>query len=316
MNSDYPQISVVAPAYRCSECLAELYRRLRVTLEAHGLSFEIIFVNDCSPDCDWEIIQDLARADKRVKGINLARNFGQHRAILAGVDHAAGEWTVVMDCDLQDQPEEIPKLYAKVRDEGCDIVFGRRIERKDSALKVLMSRLFNLLYNFLSDIRIDPTICNFSIAGRKVMDTYRRLRECNRSHGLTLLWCGFKVGYVDVDHAERFAGKTTYTLARSITLAIESITAQSNKPLRMSIRAGFIMSGLSFLYAIYRIIRYMIWGVQVSGWTTVIVSIYFIGGLLMANLGVIGLYLGKVFDETKGRPIYVAKDKVNFEPPG
>lgn len=313
MKSALPHISVVTPAYRCAGCLPELYRRLRSTLEQIDPNFELIIVNDCSPDNDWEIIQELARADRRVKGINFARNFGQHHAITAGIDYATGDWVVVMDCDLQDQPEEILKLYKKVTQEGFDVIIAQRIARKDGFFKILASLAFNILYNFLSSIRIDPTICNFSISSREVMNQYRRLREGSRSHILTLLWCGFKVGYIGIDHAERFAGSTTYTLSRSIHLAIESITSQSNKPLRISIRAGFLMSALSFLFAVYLIVCKLIWAVPLSGWTSTIVSIYFVGGLLMVNLGVVGLYLGKVFDETKGRPIYIVRDTMNFE---
>jgi len=308
-----PHISVVTPAYRCAECLPELYNRLKRTLEKINPNFELIIVNDCSPDNDWEIIQKLALADRRVKGINFARNFGQHHAITAGIDYATGDWVVVMDCDLQDQPEELTKLYNKATEERFDVVIARRSNRTDSTYKIFASRAFNILYNFLSSIRIDPTICNFSISSLKVMNQYRRLREGSRSHILTLLWCGFKTGYVSVDHADRFAGKTTYNLRRSIHLAIESITSQSNKPLRMSIKAGFLISGLSFLFAIYLISRKLFWDVPLGGWTSTIVSIYFVGGLLMANLGVVGLYLGKVFDETKGRPIYIVRETLNME---
>lgn len=313
MNPDNPHISIIAPAYRCAECIPELCRRLKLALARINPNFEIILVNDSSPDRDWAVIQEEARADRRVKGINFSRNFGQHHAITAGIDHATGDWIVVMDCDLQDQPEEIEKLYRKAIDENNDIVFARRVERKDTLMKRLMSRSFNLLYNFLSNTRIDPTTGNFSISARRVMDNYRRLRESSRSHGLTLLWCGFKVGYADVDHAERFAGKTTYNLRRSVHLAIESISSQSNKPLRMSINFGFLMSGFSFLFALSIVFRKLMWNIPVSGWASMIVSLYFIGGLLMANMGVIGLYLGKVFDETKNRPIYIVRETLNFE---
>lgn len=312
MKPDRPHISVVIPCYRCAECLEELYRQLKAALEPISPVFEIVMVNDASPSYDWDVIQKLTEADLRVKGVNLSRNFGQHHAITAGIDFATGDWVIVMDGDLQDQPHEIPKLYAKAR-EGYDVVFARRVERKDTFLKVFMSRSFSLVYNFLSNVRIDPTIGNFSISARKVMDNFRRVRESSRAFGLTLLWCGFKTAYVDVDHGPRYAGKTSYNLRRSIHLAIESISSQSNKPLRISINAGFFMSALSFLIALVIVLRKLIWGIPVSGWASTIVSLYFIGGLLMANLGIIGLYLGKVFDETKGRPIYIVRDVLNIE---
>jgi polyisoprenyl-phosphate glycosyltransferase len=167
--------------------------------------------------------------------------------------------------------------------------------------------------NTLVDVRVTPGISNFSIFSRRVAENYRRLREGSRAHGLTLLWCGFKVGYVDAVHATRFAGKTTYNLRRSVWLAIESITSQSNKPLRLSIRLGFALAALAMGLAGYLAVRRLFLGVSVSGWTSTIVSLYFLGGLLIANMGIVGLYLGKVFDETKRRPIYIVSDTLNVE---
>lgn len=313
MNERPPHVSVVAPAYRCSECIPDLCRRLTAVLETIDSNFEIVIVNDASPDRDWEIIQELARADRRIKGINLSRNFGQHHAITAGVDHATGDWIVVMDCDLQDQPEEIVKLYRAATVEGNDVVFARRTRRKDSFVKILASRCFNVVLNTLVDQPITSGISNFSIFSRRVADSYRRLREGSRSHGLTLLWCGYKVGYVDAVHATRFAGKTTYNLRRSVWLAIESITSQSNRPLHMSIRFGFAMAALALGFACYFAVRSLFLGVAVSGWTSTIVSLYLLGGLMIANMGVVGLYLGKVFNETKRRPIYIVSDTLNIE---
>lgn len=313
METRPPHISIVAPAYRCSECIPVLCQRLTTVLESIDPNFEIVIVNDASPDRDWEVIQELARADRRIKGINFSRNFGQHHAITAGVDHASGDWIVVMDCDLQDQPEEIVKLYRAATEEGNDVVFALRKDRQDSRLKILASRSFGIVLNSLSELPINPRISNFSIFSRRVANSYRRLREGSRSHGLTLLWCGFKAGYVETEHAPRFAGKTTYNLRRSVKLAIESITSNSNKPLRMSIRFGFAMAALAMGFAGYFAMRKLFFDASVSGWTSMIVSLYFIGGLLIANLGIVGLYLGKVFDETKRRPIYIISDTLNVD---
>jgi glycosyltransferase involved in cell wall biosynthesis len=313
MNEGPPHISVVTPAYRCAECIPELCRRLATVLDGIDPNYEIVIVNDASPDRDWEIVQELARADRRIKGINFSRNFGQHHAVTAGVDHASGDWVVVMDCDLQDQPEEIIKLYRAATVEGYDVVFGRRENRKDSLLKVLASRSFYLVLNVLADLRVNPGISNFSIFSRRVADNYRRLRDSNRAHGLTLLWCGFKTGYVDVVHAARFAGRTTYNLRRSVRLAVDAITSQSNRPLRLSIQFGFVMAALAIGFACYLAVRKFLFGTSVSGWTSLIVSLYFLGGLLITNMGIVGLYLGKVFDETKRRPIYIVSDTLNVE---
>ena len=180
-------LSVVAPCYGCAACIPELVRRLHASLRTLTESYEIVLVNDASPENDWEMISAAAREDGRVKGVDLSRNFGQHHAITAGVDFAAGDWVVVMDADLQDQPEEIPKLYAFANENGFDIVFGRRADRHDGFFKKTCSRMFHTVLGRLSDVRVDPAIANFSIASRLVMDAYRSLRESSRSHGLDFI---------------------------------------------------------------------------------------------------------------------------------
>jgi polyisoprenyl-phosphate glycosyltransferase len=311
MSESNVHISVVVPLYRCSECIPELHRRLTESLSKLTSDFEIILVNDASPDSDWEIVCGLADEDKRVKGVNLARNFGQHFAITAGLDVADGDWVVVMDGDLQDRPEEIETLYRKAQ-EGDDIVFGMMDERQDRFLKKLASRAFGVVYNFLSEVKIRPAISNFSISSRQVIENYRRVRERSRSFALIIIWLGFKIGYATVQHSARHAGTTTYTLRKSVNFAIDSLTSQSSRPLRLSMVFGFGISALSALFGIYLIARQLIIGIPVLGWASVMVSIYFIGGLLFANLGVIGIYLGKVFDEAKGRPLYIVRETRNF----
>lgn len=300
-------ISVVTPVYGCSTSLEKLYARLVTTLTQITENFEIIMVNDASPDNAWENIKELAQKDSRIKGINFSRNFGQHRAITAGLDHANGDWVVVMDCDLQDKPEEIAKLYNKVQ-EGYDIVFGKRIQRKDSYFKQLGSKLFYKVYDYFTESKIDNTVANFSIVSSKVIRKLKTLREQNRSYPLFVNWVGFKRTNINVEHAKREEGKSSYTLKKLIDLAIDSIVSQSNKPLRLSIKFGFILSVLSLLYAMFLIIRYFIQGTPVEGWTSVMVSIYFIGGLLFANMGMLGLYIGKIFDEAKNRPLYIIEE--------
>ena len=300
-------ISVVVPVYGCCESLHNLYERLTKTILTITKNFEIILVNDASPDNSWQVITELATNNSRVKGINLSRNFGQHYAITAGLDFADGDWVVVMDCDLQDKPEEIIKLYKKAQ-EGFDAVFGRRSERKDNFLKRLSSKAFYKVYDYFTESKIDNTVANFSIISNKVVKNLRLLRENNRSYPLFVNWIGFKRSDIDIEHAERFEGKSSYTLKKLIDLAIDSIISQSNKPLKLSIKFGFFISFASLIYALLLIIRYFIYSIPVEGWTSVMVSIYFIGGLLFANLGVLGLYIGKIFDETKNRPLYTIQE--------
>ncbi len=302
-----PYISVVTPVYGCGRALPELYKRLVKTLTPITENFDIIMINDQSPDEAWNIISQLANKDPRVKGINLSRNFGQHRAITAGLDYADGEWVVVMDCDLQDQPEEIVKLYNKAQ-EGYDVVFGRRVERKDTFFKKLSSKLFNKVFTFISGMKTDSAIANFSIVSHKVIENFRKMKEQNRGYAPFVSWLGFKRAEIDIAHAPRAYGKSSYSLRKLVSFAVDSIVAHSNKPLRLSIEVGFLMTFLSILYAIWLIIKYFIYGVPVQGWTSVMVSIYFIGGLLFANLGILGLYIGKIFNETKNRPLYVVSE--------
>ena len=306
------EISVVAPVYKCRECVPELHRQLVAALEPLVPSFEIVLVNDGCPADSWSAIQSVAAADARVKAINLSRNFGQHYAIAAGLHRSSGNWVVVMDCDLQDRPAEIPNLYRKAQ-EGYDIVYARREERRDARFKRALSRGFSMLYNLLSDIRIDPRVANFSIAARPVIDSYCKLKELNRSYHLNLRWLGYRSAYLPVEHASRFAGASAYNLRRGFGLAIESIASQPNKPLVLSIRAGFLMAGSALLVALFYIVEYLRHGITVSGFTSLIVSVYFIGGLILANMGVLGLYLGKVFNEVKERPLYIVKETINFD---
>jgi dolichol-phosphate mannosyltransferase len=305
------QISVVIPVYRAEGCLNELYRRLKVTLEGLTEDFEIILVEDCGGDGSWGIIKGLAAADRRIIGIQFSRNFGQHYGITAGLDVCRGEWVVVMDCDLQDRPEEIPRLYAKAQ-EGFDVVYARRVERRDSWLKRLSSRAFFAVFDYLTEQHSDPAIANFGIYSCKVIDNYRRMRESVRAFPLFIRWLSFPSTSIDVEHAPRYSGRSSYTFRKLLHLAINAIVAQSNRPLRLSIKFGFFMAFCSFLVGCYYLLRYVLYGIPVAGWTSVIVSIYFLAGLFFVNTGFIGLYIGRIYDETKGRPLYVVREQVNL----
>ena len=178
----------------------------------------------------------------------------------------------------------------------------------------MLSASFSLFYNLLSDISIRPGSCNFSIASRLAIDGYCQLKELNRSYHLLLRWLGFRFTYLEVEHSDRFSGVSAYNLRRGFLLAVESITSQSNRPLILAIRAGFLMSASAVCVGLYYVIRYFTDGIGVAGWASVIVSLYFIGGLLLANMGILGLYLGKVFNEVKQRPLYLIRELVNFAP--
>ena len=297
-------ISVVTPVYKCAECLDELYTRLIASLRSITNNFEIIMVDDGSPDNAWQIITSIATRDKRVKGIKLSRNFGQHYAITAGLDFAKGRWVVVMDADLQDQPEEIVKLYNKAQ-EGYDIVVGKRVERKDTFIKKITSKLFFTIYSYLTDTNIDGSISNFGIYSHKVINSLKSFKEHTRSFGLFAIWVGFKRIEIAIDHSNRKKGKSSYSIKKLFTLALDSIISHSDKPLKLFLTSGFVLSFLSFLYAIFLVIQFYIFSIPVTGWTSLMVSIYFLGGIIIACMGIIGLYLNKIYDEAKNRPLYI-----------
>lgn len=304
------KISVVIPVYRGEYFLWELYERLVGSLSQITNDFEIILVNDHSPQNDWDIIKEICEKDKRVKGINLSKNFGQHRAISAGLDYATGDWVVVMDCDLQDQPEEIIKLYNKAQ-QGYDIVFGRRYQRKDNLMKKLGSKLFYKMFNCFTNSHFDNTIANFSISKKIVIDNLKRYNEQTKFFPVFATSLGFKLGFQDIEHSKREEGKSSYNFKKLLMLALNIIISHSNKPLWFSIFLGSFISVISFVITLYVLIKFIFWGIAVKGWTSIMLSIWFLGGITFAFLGIIGLYLGKIYNETKARPIYIVKEILN-----
>ena len=303
-----PVVSVVIPVYKAEGCLSELYRRLVASLEVISTNFEIILVEDCGGDQSWEIIAELSRSDSRVKGIQFSRNFGQHYGITAGIDYSSGEWVVVMDCDLQDRPEEIPRLYNKAL-EGHDIVLARRGKRKHSLHKRFTSWLFYQLFRYLSGMNYDGEVGNFRIMSRPVVDNFKVMREQTRFFGGLMEWLGFPTTSISVEHAERYAGDSTYKLRKLCKLATEAVIAYSDKPLRLAVTIGFLMSALAFLYGLFIVFKVLFWGTPVLGWGSIMASIYFTSGITIGILGIIGIYLGKTFDEAKKRPLYVVRRK-------
>ena len=303
-------ISVVIPVYGCRAAIPELHRRLCESLEKISKAFEIILVDDYCPQNSWEEIQKVCEKDKRVIGIHMARNFGQIRAITAGLDKSRGDWVVIMDCDLQDRPETIPELYQKAQ-EGYDVVFARREGRKDSAITKFLSKCFYKVYDYFTDGTFDSSICNFSISKRKVIDYYCRMREQNRAYTMFIRWLGFKQTAIDMPADERFEGKSSYNLKRKLKMAFEIITSQSNKPLLFSVKLGFVSAFLALIYIIYLVFREIILGDVLVGWTSIVASIYLMGGIILCAIGVVGIYVGNIFNGAKNRPLYVIDECLN-----
>lgn len=305
------EVSVVIPIYDCEECLSELCIRLHKTLALLNKSYEIILVNDGSDDLSWEMMRRLAKMYTHVKGIRLSKNFGQHYAITAGIEATRGDWIVVMDCDLQDPPEEIIKLYRTAK-KGYDIVFTERKNRHDPFIKKILSICFNTIFELLTGVKSNSAVGNFSICSRQVIESFQKLKEQNRSYLQALRWMGFKHITIPIAHAQRYQGKSAYNFMKSFTYGIDSITAYTNRPLTLSIQFGFIISLVSFLIGVLLIIRHYYMKVSIIGWTSLVVTIFFSTGLIIADLGIIGTYIGKIFNETKKRPLYIIRETIGF----
>ena len=303
-------ISVVIPVYGCREAVPELYKRLVSTLEEMNKSFEIIMVDDMCPQKSWIEIEKICEQDNRVVGIRLSRNFGQMRAITAGLEKSVGDLVVVMDCDLQDRPEYLPRFLEKI-EEGYDIVYSKRKERKDTFIVKALSRAFYAVYNKLSDMKYDFEVGNYSMAKRKVVDSFLRMGEQNRDYIMFLMWLGYNDTTIDIESDERFAGKSSYTFDKKVKLAVSLITAQSDKPLVLSVKLGFFISFMAIVYLIYLLVRYFAIGDLDVGWPSTIAAVYLMGGLLLSALGIVGIYVGNIFSESKGRPIYVIDNILN-----
>lgn len=303
-------LSVVSPVYRAENIIDELYNEIVANVSVLTDDFEIILVEDGSPDNSWAKIVDICKADKRVKGIRLSRNFGQHYAITAGLQKSSGDWIVVMDCDLQDRPDQIHKLMYKAK-QGFDIVFAQRVKREDKFFKKWFSKWFYRTFSYLTDTEQDSSIANFGIYSKQVVQAILEMKDQVRFFPTMSNWVGFNKTTEEVKHSARAEGKSSYTFVKLLNLAFDNIISFSDKPLWLVIRFGFLISFFSFLFGIYFILKYFIYSIQVVGYTSLIVSVWFLSGILLFTLGLIGVYLGKTFDQGKGRPIYIIQEILN-----
>lgn len=310
MTEKKPHISIVSPVYMGEKMVSELVRRIKESVETITENFDIILVNDASPDASWEAIEQACANDKRVKGINLSRNFGQHYAITAGLNYAQGDWVVVMDCDLQDRPEEIPNLYKKAQ-EGWESVFAQRKERKDSFLKRFFSRFFYMLFSYLTDTKQDPTVANFGLYHSKVIKSVLQMKDQIRFFPTMIQWVGYKKYYLPVQHEQRSEGKSTYNLKSLLNLAINSVLAFSDKPLRIIVKLGFFITVFSLLVSVLYFSMYIMGSIEMLGFTSLILSVWLLSGMIIFIVGFTGLYIGKIFEKVKQRPHYIVSEKIN-----
>lgn len=303
-------LSIISPVYKAQGIIPELVRRIRASVEPITEAYEIILVEDGSPDNSWEEMSLESQKDERIVSVKLSRNFGQHYAITAGLDLAKGEWVVVMDCDLQDRPEEIGKLL-QVAQQGSSIVLARRTVRTDGFLKKLSSKSFYAVLSYLTGVKQDPAVANFGIYHSTVVKAICQLREPIRYFPTMVRWVGFTKTYLNIEHGERFSGSTSYNWHKLLQLAVDIILANSDKPIRLIVKAGFMISLASFVFGLVSIWRYVSGLIVVPGYTSLLLSVWFLGGLLMSVLGIIGLYVGKIFEGVKSRPVYVIEKIIN-----
>ena len=301
--NDAPSISVVVPVYCCAAGIDSLCARLKDSVSAFAKRYEVILVDDRSPDNAWAVIANIQARYPEVKGIRLSRNFGQHIAISAGLAAARGDYAVVMDCDLQDPPEKIPELYAKLK-EGYDLVLARRSERSHSFFRVLAAKAYFGLISRLTEESVDGSYGTFSILSRKVIDGFLQFGERERHYLFILRWLGFKIGRIDYEQQGRTIGRSSYSLRRLLRHAADGIFFQATVLLRFIITTGLLFAALGITLAVFLVYRYFAHG-SLEGWTSVVVLILICTGVLLSSLGVVGLYIGKIFDQAKARPLYI-----------
>jgi polyisoprenyl-phosphate glycosyltransferase len=304
-----PIISVVSPVYLAASNVSELCRRLEMTLNQISVDYEIILVEDGSPDSSWDEILKEASRNNKIRGLKLSRNFGQHHAITAGVDFATGDWVVVMDCDLQDPPELIPELYNKGK-EGNDLVVALFDERQGKKTQEFRSRTFWRLLTWLTDLPFDHRVGNFRIFSRKAADSFKQFREQARYLGGINSLAGFRTSHISAIRGERFSGTSAYTFRKLISTAINLALAYSDKPLRIMVALGFTISGMSLISGLVILGMGLSGVISVPGWVSVMVSLYLLSGLILANLGIVGFYVGKTFEESKKRPLYIVETTI------
>jgi dolichol-phosphate mannosyltransferase len=299
-------MSVVVPVYGCRECLFELHRRLCAVLEPLTPDFELVLVDDGSPDDAWPTLRELADRDHRVRSLRLSRNFGQHAAITAGLAASRGRWVVVMDCDLQDPPEEIPRLYAKAL-EGYDVVLSRREERVESLPRRFAASAYFRFHNMIARSNLHTNYTNLSLISRKVADSFLSLRDHDRQYLLILHWLGYRRAELEVKQDERHAGNSSYTFRQLLKVAVDGVFFQTTVLLRLTIYLGFMLAFLGCALAAYALLSWMT-GNHLPNWTALPMFGLLLAAFIIISGGVTGLYVGKIFDQVKGRPLFVVDE--------
>jgi len=303
--------SIVVPIYNEHENIPELFRRLRPVIDTLDGRVEVIFVDDGSRDDSFALLLDLHRQDPRFKAISFSRNFGHQVAFTAGIEHATGDAVILMDGDLQDPPEVLSLFIAKWK-EGFDVVYAIRKKRKENILKRAAYASFYRILKRLSYLDIPLDSGDFCLMDKRVVDTLRRLPERNRFVRGLRTWAGFRQVGLEYERHQRFAGSPKYTLGKLIRLAYDGVFSFSTAPLRAAVYCGFALSTLAFLGGLYLVYQRLAHKIDLVGWTSTMVVMTFLGGVILATLGVIGEYIGRIYDEVKSRPLYVIREKIGL----
>lgn len=309
-----PAISVVLPVFDEETTLPLLHQRLTGVLAAMGISYELLFINDGSRDRSWPALLDLANADAHVRAVNLSRNFGHQIAISAGIELSRGDAVIVMDSDLQDPPELIPALYAKYR-EGFDVAYAQRRTRGgETWFKNLTAKLFYRLIRRMSTVDIPVDTGDFRLISRRVVEDLRRLQERHRFVRGLVTWVGYNQAAVPYDRAPRSQGATKYPLRKMVSFALDGFTGFSSEPLRLATHLGALFAVGSFGLMVGLTVFKLLGGQGlVTGWTSIIVAVLFLGGVQLLAIGILGEYIGRIYEEVKGRPLYLIREEVGGE---
>jgi dolichol-phosphate mannosyltransferase len=296
------ELSVVVPVYGCADCLVALHDRLTRSLVQITKRYELVFIDDYSTDDGWSVLRRLAREDDHVRAFRLSRNFGQDAAITAGLAQARGAWTVVMDCDLQEAPEDIPRLWAAAG-EGYDVVRTTRRGWRHSAFRRAASRIYRRL-TLETDVR--PDYSNLSLLSRRVVDAFLRLNDRDREYMIALDWLGFDSTTIEIEHHERHSGKSAYTAERLVRAALDGMFFRSTVLLRLVVLVGFLVALAGVVVAIFEVIEYFAQPEKtVPGYTSLAVLVLVMAGFIIISVGVVGLYVGRIFEQVKNRPLFL-----------
>lgn len=311
---DHAKYSVVVPMYNEEEVIEETYKRLKEVMDSQPETYELVFVNDGSRDRTVEIVEGICSRDPNVKLVNFSRNFGHQIAISAGMDYAGGAAVVVIDADLQDPPTVILEMIAKWK-QGYDVVYGKRLKRKGETLfKKTTAMMFYRLLRSMTNVDIPVDTGDFRLIDRKVCEVFKSLKEKNRFVRGLVSWAGFKQTSVEYVREERFAGETKYPLKKMIRFALDGITSFSYKPLKLATYLGFTLSLISFVYLLVVLYQKVFTSSTITGWSSIVATNLLFNGIILMILGLIGEYIGRIYDESKNRPLYIVQETKNFQP--